>query len=391
MIKLKNISLILAVVFIVSTLIATPLEIGHRTLLPTYFNYTEDEVAPLYRFDSSKEMNREELAQWDKIAYHLIFQQEQEENSSRIYAYLYTAQRDAAYLSYNIKQKFEGSLGPISQKVLAEFFPQLRTQDQAGDTYSNLLADIVIAKVKARMHEDQRSTRLYPQKQGESYWVGDKQPFYGQSTGSWKTWFLASGDQFRLPPPPPYDSPEWKKQLEIVREACEHATNAQKQTILYWAGIGPGEISQNQGQTGDWRKIANDYMWNQSVPLAKLLLVRSTLAMGLADTSIAVFDSKYTYWVKRPSMRDSRIKPYLPLPNHPSYPSGHSTISNAAATILTYFFPEHERQWEQLAHDAGLSRIWCGIHFPLDHQAGAALGKEVGQTVIEAVKVPGKK
>jgi membrane-associated phospholipid phosphatase len=391
MLRANNIPLsTLAILMIVSTLIAAPFDNRHLTLLPTYFTYTEEEVAPLYTFDSSKEMNKDELAQWDKTVFELISKEKQEENSSRIYAYLYSAQRDAAYLSYNIKQRFEGSLNPVSRKVLTEFFPnfteQQKERQDAEDAYSDLLADIVLTKVKARIAEDRRSIKPYEQKKGPQYWVGEK-PFYGLSTGSWKPWFLSSGNQFRVFFPPPYESPEWQEQIKLVKKACENITENQKKTIFYWAGIGPGESSQNQN--GDWRKIANDYMWSHDAPLRTMLLVRSILAMGVADAGIAVFDSKYTYWTKRPSMRDSTIKIHLPNPNHPSYPAGHSTVSNTAATILSYFFPQERSKWEQLAREAGVSRIWCGIHFPLDIEAGKTLGKNVGRYVVEATEKNG--
>lgn len=375
---LKNGTLV--ALLVISTLLMAMSDMRQHLILPTYFDYQE-EVTPLYHFNSSKEMSKDELSEWDRIAYHLISTQDQQDNASLIYAYLYTAQRDAAYLSFSIKQRLEGSFNPISRKVLAVFFPHVSElqKDQDEDMYSNLLADIVMANVTDRIAKDSKQRRSYKKKLGAHDWQGEE-PFIGLTTGSWKTWFINSGSQFRAPLPPPYNSVEWQHQLSLVKEACKKLTSYQEKAVLFWGGKGA------ESQSGDWRKIANDYMWNHHISLPMTLLVRSTLAMGIADASIAVFDSKYTYWIKRPSMLDKTVKMHLPLPNHPSYPSGHSTISSTAQTILSYFFPQTYSFWDHLAQEAGISRIWCGIHFPLDNEVGLALGKKIGQVAIQEVQ-----
>lgn len=387
----KNIPLaVLMIVMIVSTLIAaTPFNRQPAALLPTYFNYSEEEVSSLYRFDSSKEMNEQELKAWDTMLTHLIDDSSEDLDVARIYAYLYTAQRDAGYLSYNVKQRFEGSLSPISRKVLSLFFPNAPelhgNQQEPEDAYSNLLSDVIMAKVKARWQADQQGIKPYPAKQGDQYWKSNEdEAMFGRSFGSWKTWFLSSSSQLRPPPPPPYDSPIWKEQILEVKKACAQLTANQKEAIMYWAGL---KMDGDKAvQNGDWRQIVNLYLWDHHIPFKTVLLVRSTLAMTLADSMAAAFDAKYTYWVKRPSMLDNNIKIHLPNPNHPSYPSGHSTIGGAASTLLSYFFPQDEQMWRRLAQESGMSRIWCGIHYPIDHQAGLQLGKRVAEVAIESVE-----
>jgi len=238
-----------------------------------------------------------------------------------------------------------------------------------------------MAKIKARIAEDQRTTHAYEIKKGDQYWAG-KEPYEGLSTGSWKTWLIKSANEFRLPPPSSASSPFWQEQFQQVEEACKNATSQQKEKILFWAGIAPNK----KDLTGDWQKIADHYMWDQQISLAKLLFVRSVLAMGIEDAFIVAFDSKYTYWVKRPDMIDNQIKTYLPTPNHPSFPSAHSVVSNTSATILTYFFPAEQKKWESLAQEAGLSRIWCGIHFPIDNQEGTLQGKKVGKAILDRIQ-----
>ena len=119
--------------------------------------------------------------------------------------------------------------------------------------------------------------------------------------------------------------------------------------------------------------------------LEKILLLRSVLAMTLADTEIAAMDSKYTYWVKRPFMRDNTILTFMPTPNHPSYPSEHAAIAGAGAAFLETFFPQE--RWAALSREAANSRIWSGIHFPMDAEKGLALGREIAEKVLQDVSL----
>ena len=68
-------------------------------------------------------------------------------------------------------------------------------------------------------------------------------------------------------------------------------------------------------------------------------------------------------------------------PRHPAYPSGHSTYSSAASTILKYFFPDEAAELDKLSENIGEARLWAGVHWRSDHDAGVLLGKAVGQLV----------
>jgi hypothetical protein len=69
-------------------------------------------------------------------------------------------------------------------------------------------------------------------------------------------------------------------------------------------------------------------------------------------------------------------------PRHPSYPSGHSTVGGAASEILSYFFPDYYEEFTQLADNAGMARLWAGIHYRSDHIQGMKLGRCVAQLII---------
>ena len=91
---------------------------------------------------------------------------------------------------------------------------------------------------------------------------------------------------------------------------------------------------------------------------------------------------KYHYLLVRPTQAEPLITlaigpPGAPfgLPNHPSYPSGHSCQSAAAAAVIANYFPAHAAELEALVQEAGMSRLYGGLHYPFDMAAGQALGR----------------
>jgi len=106
------------------------------------------------------------------------------------------------------------------------------------------------------------------------------------------------------------------------------------------------------------------------------------------DAAISCWDAKLTYWLIRPWNADTRIVPLAsmgtPPPNHPSYPSGHSCVSSSGAEVLATFFPENRTELEAMVTEAGLSRMYGGIHYRFDIVAGQHLGRSVAAFTIAA-------
>jgi len=109
----------------------------------------------------------------------------------------------------------------------------------------------------------------------------------------------------------------------------------------------------------------------------------------------------------RPKHKDDPCADNLSgTPRHPAYPSGHSTYSGAASEILDYFFgkqrtpdelPHDERfgsrlgttlkvEIDNMADNIGMGRLWAGIHWRSDHEAGMKLGRTVARMVIEQLQ-----
>lgn len=79
-------------------------------------------------------------------------------------------------------------------------------------------------------------------------------------------------------------------------------------------------------------------------------------------------------------------KPSPGTPRHPSYPSGHSTVGGAASELLSWFFPDYREEFNRLADNAGMARLWAGIHYRSDHLQGMKLGRCVACEVIKDLK-----
>lgn len=73
-------------------------------------------------------------------------------------------------------------------------------------------------------------------------------------------------------------------------------------------------------------------------------------------------------------------------PRHPAYPSGHATYGGAASEILSYFFPDYTEEFDRLADNCGMARLWAGIHWRSDHVEGVKLGRCVARMIIEQLE-----
>ena len=332
------------------------------------------ELSQLKNLNSSSKISIQEIQKWNSIAEELIRKNSlQEGGVLRLRAYLFNAQNAFANASFALKGSYEGSLDPISFYVLKLFFPNINESQYAMnlDPFSKKLTKVLTNKIDVRFEKENSQLHPIVIVKKEELWYGSE-PFANPAVPSMIPWVNESRSEFIGAKPPPPNDKFWLMQLEEVKKSMANANEEQKKRVLFWAGkSGP--------DSGDWFPVADKYMASKNVPVEKRLEVRAKLATAMHDAIIGSYISKYLYLVKRPVMLDSNLKPYLETPNHPSYPSNHSTTSAAAAVILSYYFPENKQEWQNLAEEAGLSRIWAGIHFPIDHAAGKALGEKIGK------------
>jgi membrane-associated phospholipid phosphatase len=198
--------------------------------------------------------------------------------------------------------------------------------------------------------------------------------------GTWKTWVLPSGDALRPSPPPAWGSPGWQAELRAVQEAVARHTPEHEEAAHIWAG-GPGTVT----PAGQWIEIARDLIARDWLGDQQAAHILAAVSVALADAFICCWDAKYTYWMARPVTADPKLDVLIPTPPFPSYTSGHATVSAAAATVLGAFFPTDADVLAAKAVEAKSSRLWAGIHFPIDNDMGALGGGVVGRLVIAAI------
>jgi hypothetical protein len=227
---------------------------------------------------------------------------------------------------------------------------------------------------------------------GPQYWVptppGYVYPPLEPLAGTWRPWNLRSGSQFRPGPPPAYGSDRFRAEMREVYSVWRNLTPEQKRIADFWAD-GAGTVT----PPGHWNSIALDLVERAGWSTVREAHVFATMNTAQADAFIACWDAKYHYWTLRPvtAIRrhiDPRWLPYIVTPPFPAYVSGHSTTSGAASTVLAAFFPERASQLRAMAEEAAISRLYGGIHFRSDNDAGLELGRRVGDVALQAYRVP---
>ena len=188
-----------------------------------------------------------------------------------------------------------------------------------------------------------------------------------------RPFFLTSASQFRPPPPPAFGSPAFLTALGEVREFADTRTAQQDAIAKFWALPGGYAVAQSYNN-----RIATDLITQFHLDERRAAHALALVNMAGMDALIACHDAKYTYWLLRPSMADAGIKLAIGLPNHPSYPSNHACLTGASMAVLGALFPSRADSLWGLAEEAGISRIYGGIHYRFDMDAGLTIAKQTG-------------
>ena len=196
-------------------------------------------------------------------------------------------------------------------------------------------------------------------------------------------WFLTSSDQFKPAAHPPFGSADFNTALAEIRHISDTRTPEQIHIATIWA------LSNGTPTTsGFWLSVPTDSDWVAQHDLSERETTHlyALLSATMFDAQIGCWDEKLRSWLVRPWKADPAITTFLPVgtPNHPSYPSGHSCLSASAASVLSMFFPEHTAQLDAMVVQAGLSRMYGGIHYRFDISAGQTLGRNVARFTIAA-------
>lgn len=202
--------------------------------------------------------------------------------------------------------------------------------------------------------------------------------------GKVRMWSVPNVEVVRPVPPPAPGSPEFEKDAQELRDLAKNITPKQRKIANWWSdGLG------TYTPPGHWNRLTQDFIIKYEMNPVRTARTFAYLNMAVMDAGISCWDAKYFYHFPRPIQTIPGFKTILGTPNFPSYTSGHSTFSSAAAEVLSYIFPAEAEFCRNWALEAGESRIYGGIHYRFDAEAGITQGKAVAAYTITRAQADG--
>jgi hypothetical protein len=358
--------------------------------------------------------------------------------ASRIFAMVHLAMHDAlngitpvyeTYTSQYQDKKADpvAALSAAAHEVLAGSFPGKKEQLDAalaqaikdvkpvqakerGLALGRLVGKAIIA---LRIHDDilqnpivQVNNALTP----GLYQPVPPTPFvYAPFWATLKPFSLESSKQFRIGPMPDLSSVAYAKDLNEVKlkGSKESSTRTPEETTIakFWYEF--SEIG--------WNRVTATVAADKNLDLLSTARLFALVNMALADSYIAGWDSKFHYNFWRPytairaaatdgndnTAEDTSWQPLMNTPPVQDYPSTHSALGNAAATVLSEVIGNNTgftmtsssaepanstrsfKNFSQAAVENADSRVLAGLHFRFSCERGLALGKTIGDWTVQ--------
>ena len=220
---------------------------------------------------------------------------------------------------------------------------------------------------------------------------------------------LPSADEFRADPPPALSSVKYARDYNEVKDlgAANSLERPQDRTDVarYYGAVSP---------VGVWNPVARELSIGDNSSLPANARNLALLNMAMSDAAVVTFENKYFYVSWRPETAihlgdtdgnprtdsDPSFAPLIGTPCFPSYPSAHAILSNAAREVLERLYTSRLHAFtlsnpavpgltltysdlKQITDDIDDARVYGGIHFRFDQEAGGDLGRRVGKYVYK--------
>ena len=219
---------------------------------------------------------------------------------------------------------------------------------------------------------------------------------------------IADGSQFRLPAPPALHTGKYAadyNEVKLLGRIDSPLRPLDRTNVArFYAVASPVQV---------WNSAARQASAAHGMTLSENARIFALLGMAMADAAIAGWDTKYHYNFWRPQMAirggdtdgnglteaDPEWTPLIATPAHPSYASGHATVSGSARTVLDQVFGKDGHDvtlthatlpdivldytaWDEITDDIDDARVYGGIHFRFDQEAGSHQGRAVGKYIL---------
>ena len=220
-----------------------------------------------------------------------------------------------------------------------------------------------------------------------------------------KPFGLQSADQFRLDEPPALSTAKYARDYNEVKTVGSMNSTLRPQdrsdVARFYAVTSPVAV---------WNAVARQLSVAAADSPAQNAHALALLNMAMHDAAVATFDTKYHYNFWRPETAihmgetdgnqatdaDPTFTPFVTTPCFPGYPSAHATLSNAAREVLERLYSSRRRflvlaspavpgitlkynKLKEITADIDDARVYGGIHFRFEQEAGADLGRRIGE------------
>lgn len=279
---------------------------------------------------------------------------------------------------------------------------------ERSSAYGIAIADKILEWSSTDKYTETRSMVyiIPPRSQNRAFWEplnpGDRptEPFWGMirtmAIPDLQSCIVPFTDRFDSIPGNIY----YDEALEVSNIAA-NLTEEQKNIAVYW-----NDKIRTGTPPGHWMMIGAGLVSDKNLKLDRAVELYCKLGITVRDCGIVAWKEKYDKNLLRPEsyIRDwirNDFYAYIQTPPFPEYPSGHSTFSGGAAEILTQFFgsiPFTDRthipigygertynNFYEARDEAGMSRLYGGIHFMHANTNGKTMGKMVAQALLSRI------
>ncbi len=290
---------------------------------------------------------------------------------------------------------------------------------EASRAFSDTVASAILAWSKGDNYNATRGASRYTVTDSVGRWVPTPPMYATALEPHWREirpFVMDSASQFMPPRPPAYDvrnkQGSFYKALIEVKNTADSLTEEQKHIADFWDD-NPFKMNvtghvmfatKKFSPGGHWMNITGIAAQKAGADFNTAVAAYTKTAIALFDAFISCWDEKYRSNYIRPETVINNLlsqdwRPYIQTPPFPSYTSGHSTISAAAAEVMTEFFGDNLsftdtsllefgianreiKSFRDAAQEASISRLYGGIHYRFDLDAGNAAGQKLGSFIV---------
>ena len=293
--------------------------------------------------------------------------------------------------------------------------------------FSDTIAAAILAWSKGDNYSATRGASRFSVSDSPGRWVPTPPMYATALEPQWmeiRPMVMDSASQFKPVRPPVFNIKDknsvFYKSLMEVKNIGDSLNDEQKHIADFWDD-NPFKMNvtghvmfatKKFSPAGHWMNITGIGAKKANADFNTTVAAYAKTAIALFDAFISCWDEKYRSNYIRPetvinSTIDQEWRPYIQTPPFPSYTSGHSTISAAAAEVMTEYFGDklsftdtsllefgianrEIKSFRAAAQEASISRLYGGIHYRFDLDAGNNSGVKIGKNIVELLKM-GKK